>query len=96
MLAIRWEESISIGVDCIMSVQSKGAEAIFSWQGPHVAGRVHIDEDTYTLEGCGEQCFLWIKQSSSLKYDMSSATVTRYGGRPYSQIDYAKLRVITQ
>lgn len=74
-------------------VQSGDAEAIFSWQGRHVAGKVHVGAESWTLEGCGEQCFLWIKQSNSLKYQMSSAILSRSTRNMHPPFNYAKLRV---
>merc|ERR1711892_1224636 len=72
--------------------KSGDAEAIFSWQGRHVAGKVHIAAESWTLEGCGEQCFLWIKQANSLKYQMSSAILSRSTGNMHPPFNYAKLR----
>ena len=44
--------------------QNAEAEAIFSWSGEHVAGNVHVLGESWVLEGCGDQCFLWIKQTN--------------------------------
>ena len=35
---------------------------MFAWRGRHVSGHVHDGEESWMLEGCGEGCFLWIKQ----------------------------------
>lgn len=68
-----------------LSVQSRDGEAIFSWQGPHVAGRVHIEGNTWTIEGCGDQCFLWIKHSNTLKYHINSFIATQQTVQYYYQ-----------
>jgi len=36
-------------------------EAIFTWRGNIVVGSVHHDGDSWQLQGCGENCYLWIK-----------------------------------
>eukprot|EP00091_Calanus_sinicus_P009424 TRINITY_DN22065_c0_g1_i1.p1 TRINITY_DN22065_c0_g1~~TRINITY_DN22065_c0_g1_i1.p1 ORF type:complete len:150 (-),score=24.18 TRINITY_DN22065_c0_g1_i1:202-651(-) len=41
------------------------AEGIFTWNGEHVAGNVHVRGESWVLEGCGDQCFLWIKQTNA-------------------------------
>ena len=78
-----------------LPTQGKDAEAIFSWQGPHVAGRVHDGGETWTLEGCGHHCYLWIKQADPLRYGLSSVIVTPYTTQAHS-LHYARLRVTMQ
>ena len=36
-------------------------EAIFTWRGNIVVGSVHHDGDSWQLQGCGKDCYLWIK-----------------------------------
>ena len=72
--------------------QSKEAEAIFTWRGPHVAGKVHVRRGTWTLEGCGDQCFLWIKQSNNRKNEPNRSR-SRSEGRSHPLNNYAKLKV---
>merc|ERR1712142_476633 len=40
------------------------SEAVFTWSGDHVAGHVNNKGNSWVLEGCGEGCFLWIKQTT--------------------------------
>jgi len=40
-------------------------EAIFTWSGSNVVGSVHHDGDSWQLQGCGENCYLWIKYGSN-------------------------------
>jgi len=44
------------------------SEALFVWSvsgDEHVAGHVNVEGASFILEGCGTQCYLWIKQSRS-------------------------------
>ena len=36
------------------------SEAVFAWSGEHVAGQLHMEGQSWVLEGCGRDCFLWI------------------------------------
>merc|ERR1719228_215531 len=45
--------------------KNREGEAIFVWNGPTVAGSVHIGGVSWVLEGCGHDCFLWIKQKNN-------------------------------
>ena len=53
------------------------AEAVFTWEGVHtvhVAGQVHTSSGSWALEGCGEECFLWIKQKNDWVDETSAPT----------------------
>jgi len=44
------------------------SEAVFVWSvsgDEHVAGYVNVEGASFILEGCGTQCYLWIKKSRS-------------------------------
>ena len=56
--------------------QNAEAEAIFTWNGEHVAGNVHVRGESWVLEGCCDQCFLWIKQTNDW-LDETSAPDTK-------------------
>ena len=43
-------------------MQNEEAEAIFSWLGSNIAGSVHTGGLSWLLEGCGEKCYLWLRQ----------------------------------
>lgn len=45
--------------------QGEAAEAIFTWHGDVVAGSVHVRGESWILQGCGERCYLWIKQTTN-------------------------------
>eukprot|EP00092_Neocalanus_flemingeri_P030752 GFUD01033395.1.p1 GENE.GFUD01033395.1~~GFUD01033395.1.p1 ORF type:complete len:725 (+),score=108.76 GFUD01033395.1:33-2207(+) len=57
--------------------KSVDAEAVFTWQGQDVAGSVHVAGWSWTLEGCGEECFLWIKQTSSWMDEKTRSSSSR-------------------
>merc|ERR1711970_569299 len=40
-------------------------EAIFTWRGNVVVGSVHHNGDSWQLQGCGDNCYLWIKYGSN-------------------------------
>jgi len=40
-------------------------EAAFTWNSVHVAGQVHANSRAWSLQGCGDGCYLWIRQSNS-------------------------------
>jgi len=40
-------------------------EAIFTWRGNVVVGSVHHDGDSWQLQGCGDNCYLWIRYGSN-------------------------------
>jgi len=56
------------------------AEAIFTWTGSHIAGSVHAGGVSWVLEGCGDDCFLWIKQKNDWQ-DELTADNPRYENR---------------
>ena len=60
--------------------QNAEAEAIFSWSGEHVAGNVHVLGESWVLEGCGDQCFLWIKQTNDWLDETSAPDSKIRGG----------------
>jgi len=39
-----------------------GASAYFAWNGPTLSGQVQVENNSWSLEGCGEDCFAWVKQ----------------------------------
>merc|ERR1712025_1229137 len=41
--------------------QTVGGEAIFTWKGNLVVGSVHLNGESWQLQGCGSNCYLWIK-----------------------------------
>ena len=41
--------------------QEMGGEAIFTWLGDLIVGSVHLQGDSWLLQGCGDKCYLWIK-----------------------------------
>merc|ERR1711942_366401 len=41
--------------------QTVGGEAIFTWKGNLVVGSVHLNGNSWQLQGCGINCYLWIK-----------------------------------
>jgi len=48
------------------------SEALFVWSvsgDEHVAGHVNVEGASFILEGCGSQCYLWIKQSRSVSME---------------------------
>lgn len=58
--------------------KGEGAEAIFNWHGDIVVGSVHVKGESWILQGCGEQCFLWIKQTSKWQEEsLISSSKTR-------------------
>ena len=74
-------------------MQSDKAEAVFTWQGSHVAGNVHVGAESWSLEGCGEKCYLWIKQSSNWQDEVSSSYTERTLTKPHPPANYLMLRV---
>ena len=74
-------------------MQSDRAEAVFTWQGSHVAGSVHVGPDSWVLEGCGEKCYLWIKQTNNWEDEVSSSYVERTLAQPHPPANYSRLRV---
>merc|ERR1711892_1236549 len=42
-----------------------GSNAYFTWNGPTLSGQVQSAENSWSLEGCGENCFSWVKQAWS-------------------------------
>ena len=46
-------------------MKGEEAEAIFNWNGDNVVGSVHVKEDSWVLQGCGDECFLWVKQTNN-------------------------------
>merc|ERR1711892_412366 len=42
-----------------------GSNAYFTWNGPTLSGQVQSAENSWSLEGCGENCFSWVKQARS-------------------------------
>merc|ERR1711970_217404 len=82
---LKYGDSIELpdGIRLMMSrrgdrsaVFQKGvAEAVFTWDDDdHVAGQVHANGEAWALEGCGEGCFLWIKQNTDWVDETSSPT----------------------
>merc|ERR1719312_2042172 len=72
--------------------KSDRAEAVFTWQGSHVAGSVHVGPDSWVLEGCGEKCYLWIKQTNHWEDEVSSSYVERTLAQPHPPANYSRLR----
>jgi len=58
--------------------KNEDAEAIFTWDGLTVAGAVHVGGVSWALEGCGEDCFLWIQQKNDW-LDETSAPESKNG-----------------
>jgi len=42
-----------------------GTSAYFTWSGSTISGQVQADDSSWSLEGCGEDCFTWVKQDRS-------------------------------
>ena len=42
-----------------------GSSAYFTWNGPTLSGQVMSGGTSWSLEGCGEDCFNWVKQERS-------------------------------
>ena len=42
-----------------------GGEAIFTWKGNLVVGSVHLNGNSWQLQGCGINCYLWIKYNNT-------------------------------
>ena len=59
-----------------INVKNGEAEAVFTWKGVHVAGQVHALGESWGLEGCGDGCFLWIKQKNDW-LDEKSAQISK-------------------
>jgi len=45
--------------------QTVGGEAIFTWKGNLVVGSVHLNGESWQLQGCGSNCYLWIKYNNN-------------------------------
>merc|ERR1712179_332401 len=41
--------------------KTEGGEAIFTWKGNLIVGSVHLNGHSWQLQGCGNNCYLWIK-----------------------------------
>jgi len=41
--------------------KTEGGEAIFTWKGNLIVGSVHLNGNSWQLQGCGNNCYLWIK-----------------------------------
>jgi len=39
-----------------------GKSAYFTWTGTTLSGQVQAEANSWSLEGCGEDCFTWVKQ----------------------------------
>ena len=39
--------------------------AYFTWVGSALSGQVQSEEHSWSLEGCGENCYSWVKQDRS-------------------------------
>ena len=39
-----------------------GTSAYFTWRGATLSGQVQAEGHSWSLEGCGEECFTWVKQ----------------------------------
>ena len=39
-----------------------GTSAYFTWRGATLSGQVQAEDHSWSLEGCGEECFTWVKQ----------------------------------
>ena len=44
---------------------AEGAEALFAWRDEHIAGQLSTQGTVWSLEGCGDKCFLWIRQQGN-------------------------------
>ena len=50
---------------CVDFQNDVGSSAYFTWNGPTLSGQVHAGGNSWSLEGCGEDCFNWVKQERS-------------------------------
>ena len=64
----------------ILFDQNDSAEAVFVWDGVHVGGHVSANGESWMLEGCGDECFLWIKQTNDWLDETSAPTSKRKNG----------------
>ena len=62
-----------------------------------MAGNVHVAGESWSLEGCGEKCYLWIKQSNTWKDEIASSRSVGdrvlSQGRGHPPANYSRLRV---
>ena len=60
-----------------------------------MAGNVHVGGQSWSLEGCGEKCYLWIKQTSTWKDEQPTSVYVgdRALGRGHNLANYTRLRV---
>ena len=60
-----------------------------------MAGNVHVDGESWSLEGCGEKCYLWIKQTNTWQDEVDSSLPVgdRSLIRGHPPANYSRLRV---
>ena len=57
---------INIKLKFISNLQNGlGTSAYFTWRGTTLSGQVQAESHSWSLEGCGEECFTWVKQDRS-------------------------------
>jgi len=70
-------------------------EAIFTWSGNIVVGSVHHDGDSWQLQGCGENCYLWIKYGSDwpeeVEEDLHETSSEDYSSRTDFDASFSEL-----
>ena len=58
-----------------------------------MAGNVHVGGQSWSLEGCGEKCYLWIKQTDTWEDEEASYAGERAIERGQSLANYTRLKV---
>ena len=58
-----------------------------------MAGNVHVGGQSWSLEGCGEKCYLWIKQTDTWKDEETSYAGERAIGRGHTRANATRLKV---
>ena len=67
--------------------QCDDGEAVFTWSHDHVAGHVNNKGNSWVLEGCGEGCFLWIKQTTDWLDEATSPSRNTTGHRNIQDLE---------
>ena len=70
---------------------ARGAEALFTWRDEHIAGQLSTEGAVWSLEGCGHECFLWIRQQGNWVDEGEEIMDTRVVVKP--SMEYEALQV---
>ena len=82
---VKQADQITLPDQTILKVKSRNnnsatyqnvlAEAHFVWYGDTVVGKITEPGKIWSIQGCGEECFIWIEHSPKSRYDIAGLPV---------------------